>query len=120
MADTRREMIYILGELRDPGAMDALKTIMTEDDPHLVAEAVKAAGKIGGPMDLLLIMMDHPSFLVRGEVALAMGEMDHPKKDELLNRQLRDISPYVVDCANFITSGARRVMNTPTFRLGMK
>lgn len=102
--EKRWEMIYILGELRDPSALDALKTIMTEDDPHLVAEAAKAAAKIGGPMamELLLIMMYHPSFLVRGEVALAMGEMDHPKKDEMLNRMLLDISPYVANCAHFI------------------
>jgi HEAT repeat protein len=108
--EKRREMIYILGELRDSRALDALKTIMIEDDPHLVAEAAKAAGKIGGPiaMELLLIMMHHPSFLVRGEVALAMGEMDHPKKDELLDRMLLDISPYVANCAHFVLRRCNR------------
>ncbi len=77
---------------------------MTEDDPYLVSEAVKAAGKIGGhkAMELLLIMMHHQSFLVRGKVALAMGEMDHPKRDELLNQLLNDISPYVANCAYLV------------------
>ncbi|MDQ1261857.1 MAG: repeat protein, partial [Euryarchaeota archaeon] len=57
--EKRREMIYILGELRDLRALDALKTIMTEDDPYLVSEAVKATGKINGPkaMEMLRIMM---------------------------------------------------------------
>jgi HEAT repeat protein len=102
--EKRMEMVYILGELRDPRALDALKTIMTEDDPYLVSEAVEAIGKIGGPeaMEQLQIMMHHPSFMVRGEVALAMGEMDHPKRDELLNQLLNDISPYVANCAYLI------------------
>ena len=97
-------MVYILGELRDPRALDALKTIMTNNDSYLVSEAVKAVGKIGGPkaMELLLIMMHHPSFMVRGEVALAMSEMDHPKRDELLNQLLNDISPYVANCAYIV------------------
>ena len=81
--EKRREMVYILGELRDPRALDTLKTIMTEDDPYLVFEAVKSAVKIGGPkaMEPLLIMMHHQSFMERGEVALAMDEMDHPNRD---------------------------------------
>jgi HEAT repeat protein len=102
--EKRKEMIYILGELRDPRALDALETIMTEDDPFLVLEAVKATGKISGSkaMEFLLVMMHHKSFMVRGEVALAMCKMDHPKKDELLNRLLLDISPYVANCAHFV------------------
>jgi len=99
--EKRIEMVYILGELRDPRALDALKAIMVEDDPYLVSEAVKAVGKIGGPkaMELLLTMMHHSSFMVRGEVALAIGEIDHPKRDELLNQLLNDRSPYVANCA---------------------
>jgi HEAT repeat protein len=102
--EKRKEMVYILGELRDPHALDALKTIMTEDDPYLISEAVKAAGKISGPnvIELLLMMMHHPSFMVRGEVALAMGEIDHPMRYELLNQLLNDISPYVADCAYIV------------------
>jgi len=102
--EKRKEMIYILGELRDPRALDALGTIMTEGDPFLVLEAVKATVKISGPkaMEFLLILVHHKSFMVRGEVALVMGEMDHPKKDELLNRLLLDISPYVANCAHFV------------------
>ena len=102
--EKRREMVYILGELRDPRALDALKTIMTENDSYLVSEAVKAVGKISGPkaMELLLIMMHHSSFMVRGEVALALGEISHPKREELLNQLLNDISPYVANCADII------------------
>jgi HEAT repeat protein len=75
---------------------------MAEDDPYLVSEAVKAAGKIGGPkvMEQLQIMMHHPSFMVRGEVALALGEIAHPKRDALLNELLNDGSPYVANCAH--------------------
>ena len=104
--EKRREMVYVLGELRDTRALAALETIMTEEDPFLVSEAVKAAGKIGGSraIDLLLIMMHHPSFMVRGEVALAMGRIDHPNKYELLNQLLNDISPYVANCANIALS----------------
>jgi HEAT repeat protein len=102
--EKRREMVYILGELRDTRALDALKTIMTEEDPYLVSEAVEAIGKIGGPeaMEQLQIMIQHPSFMVRGIVALAVGEMDHPKRDELLNQLLKDSSPYVANCAYFV------------------
>jgi len=102
--EKRIEMVYILGELRDTRALDALKTIMTEDDPYLVSEAVGAIGKIGGPeaMEQLQIMMHHPSFMVRGVVALAVGEMDHPKRDELLNQLLKDSSPYVANCAYLV------------------
>jgi len=108
--EKRVEMVYILGELRDPRALDALKAIMAEDDPYLVSEAVRATGKIGGikAMEQLQVMMHHPSFMVRGEVALPLGIMDHPEKDDMLNEILNDYSPYVVNCAhialNYITS----------------
>jgi HEAT repeat protein len=107
--EKRREMVYILGELRDPRALDALVTIMAEDDPFLVFEAVRATGKIGGPaaLEQLQIMMHHPSFIVRGEVALALDEMDHPKRDEILNQLLNDISPYVANCAYVILYNKR-------------
>lgn len=81
--------------------MDALASIMTEDDPYLVSEAVKAAGKIGGvkAMEQLQIMTHHRSFLVRGEVAKAIGSVDNPDLSELLDQLLKDISPYVEECA---------------------
>lgn len=99
--EKRREMIYILGELRDSRALNTLKAIMAEDDPYLVWEAVAAAAKIGGPaaIEQLQIMMRHPSFMVRGEVALALGKMDHPTRDEILNQLRADNSPYVANCA---------------------
>ena len=92
--EKRREMIYILGELRDSRALNTLKAIMAEDDPYLVWEAVAAAAKIGGPaaIEQLQIMMRHPSFMVRGEVALALGKMDHPTRDEILNQLRAEIA----------------------------
>jgi len=68
--EKRREMIYILGELRDPRALDAL-TIMNEDDSYFGIRGSKGSRKDRGPkvIDLLLIMMHHPSFIVRSEVA---------------------------------------------------
>lgn len=100
--DKRMEMIYLLGELRDLRAMDALASIMTEDDPYLVSEAVKAAGKMGGvkAMEQLQIMTHHRSFLVRGEVAKAIGSVDNPDLSEMLDQLLKDISPYVEECAH--------------------
>ena len=99
--EKRREMIYLLGELRDSRALNTLKAIMAEDDPYLVWEAVAAVAKIGGPaaIDRLQIMMHHPSFMVRGEVALALRKMEHPKREELLNQLQSDNSPYVANCA---------------------
>jgi len=104
--EKRREMVYVLGELRDPRALAALEAIMTDGDPFLVSEAVKAAGKIGGPraIELLLIMMHHSSFMVRGEVALAIGRLDHPDRDEILRQLLNDTSPYVVYCARIASN----------------
>ena len=85
MADARRggKWSIFLGNCKIPCALDTLKTIMTEDDPYLVLEAVKAAGKIRGPkaMECLLIMMHHQSFMERGEVAVARDESDHPNRD---------------------------------------
>ena len=49
-------------------------------------------------------MVHHPSFMVRGEVALAMRVVDHPKRDGLLNQLLKDISPYVANCAYLVTN----------------
>ena len=43
--EKRIEMVYILGELRDTRALNALKTIMTEDDPYLVSEASRGCRK---------------------------------------------------------------------------
>ena len=65
---------------------------MAEDNPYLVSEAVKAIGKIGGSdaFDQLRIMMNHPSFMVRGEVAMALRRMDNPERDKLLNQLLND------------------------------
>jgi len=104
--EKRVEMIYILGELRDPRALDALKAIMAEDNPYLVSEAVEAIGKIGGDdaFEQLRIMMTHPSFMVRGEVAMALRRMDNPERDKLLNQLLtdNDSSPYVRKCANHV------------------
>jgi HEAT repeat protein len=102
--EKRIEMVYILGELHDARALGVLKTITTEDDPYLVSEAVKATGKIGGPVafEQLTIMAHHSSFMVRGEVALAIRDMDHMKRDELLNQLLRDGSPYVTNCAYLV------------------
>lgn len=104
--EKRREMVYVLGELRDPRALVALEAIMTEDDPFLVSEAAKAAGKIGGSraIELLKKMMHHPSFMVRGEVALAMRRLDCLNRDEILKQLLNDSSPYVVDCASIASN----------------
>jgi HEAT repeat protein len=73
--EKRIEMIHILGELRDNRALDTLKIILTESDVYIVSEAVEAIGKIGGAnaIELLKTVMDHPSFLVRGRVALSIG-----------------------------------------------
>lgn len=103
----RIEMVYILGKLRDPRALGALEAILAEDDPYLVCEAVVAAGKIGGPnaLEMLKAMVHHPSFMVRGEVALALHEIDHPDRDDLLDQLLNDISPYVSNCARIILNG---------------
>lgn len=102
--EKRIEMVYILGELHDDRALTALETIMSEDDSYLVCKAVEAAGKIGGveAMKLLLMMAHHSSFMVRGEVALALSKMDNPIRDELLSRLLSDPSPYVANCANLV------------------
>lgn len=104
--ETRREMVYVLGELRDPRALATLETIMADDDPFLVSEAVKAAGNIGRSkaVELLLMMIHHPSFMVRGEVALAMEMLDHPNRDKLLIQLLNDVSPYVANCTNIALS----------------
>jgi HEAT repeat protein len=100
----RMEMVYILGEFQDDRALAALKTIMSDDDPCLVCKAVEAAGKIGGldAIQQLEIMAHHPSFIVRGEVDLALQNMDHPRRQGLLSQLLNDTSPYVANCANLI------------------
>lgn len=99
--EKRREMVYLLGELYDDRALDALDAIMSEDDPYLVCESVRAAGKIGGPKALkqLQAMANHPSFMVRGEVALALGAMADEDGMKLIDELQNDSSPYVAGCA---------------------
>jgi len=99
--DKRREMIHILGRLQDPRALDPLKDFLGEKDPFIVSEAVEAIGNIGGAeaIELLKAVTDHPSFLVRSKVALAMGRINHPDCKHILNQLINDKSPYVAKCA---------------------
>ncbi len=52
---TARSAVYILGEIGDPKAIDALSICIEEGDPYIAAEAVIAIAKIKGVRALDLI-----------------------------------------------------------------
>lgn len=64
---TARTAAYILGEIGDSRAIEALSICIEEGDPYIAAEAVIAIAKIGGvrALDLIEKAKDHPYVTVR-------------------------------------------------------
>jgi HEAT repeat protein len=64
---TARRAAYILGEIGNPQAIDALATTIEEQDPYVAAEAVMALAKIGGirALDIVERAKSHPYITVR-------------------------------------------------------
>lgn len=64
---TARSVAYILGEIGDSKAIDALSICIENSDPYIAAEAIIAIAKIGGIRALGLIekAKEHPYVTVR-------------------------------------------------------
>lgn len=68
-AETRQRAAWLLGEERDPNAIEALeKVAATSDEPYLAREAVRALARIGpSARNVLSALRDHPALMVRSE-----------------------------------------------------
>jgi HEAT repeat protein len=96
---TQTRAVYLLGEKRTAEAVGALKQLFRRSkNPFLQSEVIEAMGKIGGEaaVSLLIEALRHPSFIVRGEAAKALGTCSgHGIVKQALARALKDPSSYV-------------------------
>lgn len=83
-AETRQRAAWLLGEERDPSAIQALeKVAATSEEPYLAREAVRALARIGpSARSTLSALSDHPALMVRSEARRMLAleaEMDERK-----------------------------------------
>jgi HEAT repeat protein len=98
MAETRRRVIYLLGEKRIVEAVGELVEILDhESDPFLVEEAADALGKIGGDKALAALVRaaQHKSFLVRARAIQTLARAGGAWKESALQMAERDPSAMV-------------------------
>ncbi len=100
---------WILGELKEKRAVEALERVLTEGgrDPYLLASVVEALGKIGdpgavGPLSLAL----KSSYLsVRLSAVEALGRLDGEVAKRALDLATADPSPSVREAAERVLQG---------------
>jgi HEAT repeat protein len=96
---TQTRAVYLLGEKRMAETVGALRQLFRRSkNPFLQSEVIEAIGKMGGAasVSLLIEALRHPSFIVRGEAAKALGTCSgHGIVKQALARALKDPSSYV-------------------------
>lgn len=73
---------WILGQIRDPRAVDPLMTLVQKTkDVYIAAAAIKALGKIGGleATNFLKSLQDHPAQIIREAAEAAVRNLRHPE-----------------------------------------
>ena len=102
-----RQMVGLLGELKDPAAIDAIETVYANPEPRVKKEALKSLVKIGGPRATAILIRtlgeEDPSIVAQaiislgvlkdpsvadilGEIALrreSLGETHEPKREAI-------------------------------------
>ena len=102
-----RQMVGLLGELKDPAAIDAIETVYANPEPRVKKEALKSLVKIGGPRATAILIKtlgeEDPSIVAQaiislgvlkdpsvadilGEIALrreSLGETHEPKREAI-------------------------------------
>jgi HEAT repeat protein len=81
-----RNSIFVLGSLRDPGGVAALRIRIDDHDFRVRREIVSALEKIGGEeaLDCLTLMADDPIVEVRDAAIIAIGLAGRPEAAPIL------------------------------------
>lgn len=76
---TARRAAYLLGRLRDPASVPALRRALAGEDPYVAGEALASLAKIGTDeaKQAVLAARDHPFVTVRAAARAALA--GHPK-----------------------------------------
>lgn len=94
---------WILGELKEKRAVDALERVLTEGgrDPYLLASAAEALGKIGdaSATGALALALESSYLLVRLNAVEALGRLDGEVARRALRLATADPSPSVREAA---------------------
>lgn len=113
-----RNAIFVLGNLADPEACDALRLRLSDSDTRVRRELVRALEKIPGDdsADLLMIMCEDVDAAVREAAIIALGIMKRndmtPFFIDLLQRQKTDIGRIINAMALTGSEDARKYLAT--------
>ncbi len=101
--NVRVAVVQILGEIRDPLAIDPLVAVVSGDnDLDLRAQAAAALGKLGGPKAerALEHALADDAWQVRAQAAKALGRLGRPEVAPLLAEAMPDVNWWVrLNCA---------------------
>lgn len=92
--------IFALGATKNPKAVDALITLMEQDDPNLRAFAIDELGGMGDPRAFqpILRALDDKNLYVKSQAAKALGELGDKGAVSALVSVLDDIPRKVIAC----------------------
>jgi HEAT repeat protein len=105
---TRIRAAYILGAMRDHRAVKPLAKVLEKpvgmEDVFLIETVAISLGKVDGEeaIPVLIRMMDHPSFLVRGAALNSLSNFQNERALKVIKRALKDPSPNVQELARKI------------------
>jgi len=105
---TRLRAAYILGEIRDRRAVRPLAEVINKakdiQDVFLIEGIALSLGKIDGKevIPILICLMGHPSFLVRGAALKSLGRFKNKEALAAIRKALKDPSPNVQELAKRI------------------
>ena len=88
--ETRRKIVFVLGEMRDPAAVEPLIKSLSDENSNVSVEAGTALGKIGQPaVESLIIGLNNSNKHVQSNAARALGTIGDPSAIEPLITLLR-------------------------------
>lgn len=105
---TRIRAAYILGELRDRGAIKPFAEVVDKprgiEDVFFIEMVAIALGKLDGEeaLPILIRLMDHPSFLVRRAALNSLSNFRSEEALKVIKKALKDPSPNVQELAKEI------------------
>lgn len=75
-----RNAAYMLGEIRDPSTVEALKPLLRHDDLRVRREAIRALTRVGGNsvLSILLQTLEEDDEELRRQAMLCLGAMKNP------------------------------------------
>ena len=101
-ADTRMRAAQILGENREPRAVEPLSAALSDPDAGVRQKAAEALGRLGAPsLKYLVTALSDPDVHVRQLATKALGQIDGSEAVEPLITALRDANADVSHHAAF-------------------